>query len=201
MQRIIAIAWIIAAVPVAFAQPATDKAQARLTQILTPRAEFSLTYTTAPVIWPSAATLMIDTPSKPIVVQIVRLPRMPVKASQPRPAAEAVPLVAFQDKTAKPKDVELPTKPLLRLPSVDTTTPLPIPILARPHPDRVSLGDPAMEASLRAALKPLSPSRDQPVPFAAVNIPDPFEHARAGQLRNPPEESSMPPAIPLQKPK
>ena len=109
--------------------------------------------------------------------------------------------LSFREQPKVPKDVALPTKPLIRLPSVDVSTPLPIPILATPVKDRASLGDPAFDASLAAALKRLKPSRDRPVPFEPLNLPDPFEHVRTGQLRNPPAEDPMPPAIPLVKPR
>src|SRR5947209_3488002 len=63
-----------------------------------------------------------------------------------------------------------------------------------------ALGEPAFEASVDAALKAFKPVRDRPVPFTPLNLPDPFENLRYGQLRNPPDENAMPPAIPLQKP-
>jgi hypothetical protein len=91
-------------------------------------------------------------------------------------------------------------KPLLKVPSVDVNKPLPIPILAQPQQDRASLADPTLGASLKAALKALTPTRLQPLPFMPFNLPDPFEHMRSGQLRNPPEENPMPPVIPLQRP-
>lgn len=91
-------------------------------------------------------------------------------------------------------------KPLIRMPSVDVNQPLPIPILARPQKDRASLADPGLEASLQAAIRPVAAVRNHPAPFVPINLPDPFENVRAGQLRNPPEESPMPPAMPLQKP-
>ena len=91
--------------------------------------------------------------------------------------------------------------PRLDLIGLDVNTPLPIPILASPVKDRASLGDPTLEASLAAALKRLTPARDRPVPFTPLNLPDPFEHLRYGQLRNPPAESATPPVIPLQRPK
>ena len=95
---------------------------------------------------------------------------------------------------------EPPAKALIKLPSVDAQTPLPIPILAQPAKDRAPLGDPAMQASLDATLKPIAAKRDRPVPFTPLNLPDPFENARQGKLRNPPDENPMPPAIPLVKP-
>src|SRR5207302_661669 len=106
----------------------------------------------------------------------------------------------FQDKTQVPKQPELPTKPLIRLPSLDVNTPLPIPILAKPATDRAPLGEPGFEASLDAALKRWTPTRDRPVPFVPINLPDPFEHLRYGQLRDVPEENPVPPVIPIQRP-
>jgi hypothetical protein len=111
-----------------------------------------------------------------------------------------MPLAAFQDKTKTPKQPELPTKPLIKLPSLDVHTPLALPILARPVVDRAPLGEPGFAASLDAALKRWTPTRDRPVPFVPLNLPDPCEHMRYGQLRNAPPENPMPPVIPIQRP-
>jgi hypothetical protein len=119
---------------------------------------------------------------------------------KPRSAPEATPLLAFRDPPKAPKAVGLPTGPLLNVPSIDVATPLPIPILGQHVKDRASLAEPAFEASVAAALKPFTPERDKPQPFVPLNLPDPFENLRYGQLRNPPHEIAMPPAIPLQKP-
>ena len=71
----------------------------------------------------------------------VRVPQPPLKAVKVGPAPEGTPLVYFQDKTKPPQKADLPTKPLIKLPSLDVTTPLPIPILAQPTKDRASLGE------------------------------------------------------------
>ena len=97
--------------------------------------------------------------------------------------------------------MQLPTKPLLKVPSADVNKPLPIPILAKPTKDRASLAEPAFDVSLDATLKKITPTRDKPVPFAPLNLPDPFEYRRYGELRNPLEESATPPVIPLERPK
>ena len=187
----------------ASAQTATEKAEKRLADLLAPGGGVTaVTLTAQPFVWKaSAAVEDIEPRVKPYTGATVRLPQAPGKEVKPRSAPEAQPLLSYQDKSPVPKDVNLPTKPLIRLPSLDVNTPLPIPILAQQQKDLASLGDPALEASLSAALKRQSPARTQSMPFMPLNLPDPFEHVRTGQLRNPPEENPMPPVIPLQKPK
>ena len=186
----------------ASAQTATEKAEKRLADLLAPGGGSAAALPALPLAWKaSAAVEDIAARVKPFAGATVRLPQSPGKEVRPRAVPEGVPLVSYQDRSPPPKDVKLPTKPLIRLPSLDVDTPLPIPILAQQQKDRASLGDPALEASLSAALKRLTPARSQPVPFMALNLPDPFEHVRTGQLRNPPDENPMPPVIPLRKPK
>jgi hypothetical protein len=189
--------------PSAFAQTAAEKADKRLAELLAPGGGVpAVTFATRPLAWKASPVVEeIASPVKPYTGAIARLPRQPVKDVKPRPAPEGQPLVSYREQAKVPKEVELPTKPLIRLPSLDVHTPLPIPILGQQQKDRASLGEPALDASLAAALKPITPTRDRPVPFAPLNLPDPFENVRTGQLRNPPEESPMPPVIPLQKPK
>jgi hypothetical protein len=184
---------------------AGSRAQKRLAELLAPGSSIAaVTFATQPVAWKaSRAVEEIPLPLKPYVGLPVRLPQMPSK-SEPRPRGsgipEAAPLVSYRERPIAPKEVKLATRPLIRLPSLDVKSPLPIPILAQPQQDRASLGDPALQASLDAALKRFTPARDRPVPFVPLNLPDPFEHIRAGQLRNPPQENPMPPVIPLKKP-
>src|SRR5262245_57875676 len=83
---------------------------------------------------------------------------------------------------------------------IHVDSPLPIPNFANPQEDRASWGDPALQASMAAALKRFTPARERTEPFVPLNLPDPFEHIRAGQLRNPPPKNPMPPVIPLKKP-
>ena len=184
------------------AQTATEKAEKRLADLLAPGSSTpAVTFATQPVAWPaSKAVIEIAAPMRAIIGTPARLPLPASVAFKPRSVPEGTPLLSFADESKAPKAVELPTKPLIRLPSLDVQTPLPIPILAQPLKDRASLGDPALEASLAAALKPFTPARTRPVPFVPLNLPDPFEHIRHGQLRNPLEESATPPVIPLTKP-
>jgi hypothetical protein len=185
----------------AFAQTATEKAEKRLAELLAPGGGAPVMFATQPVAWKASPSLEnFVFAGKPIAGVPLRLALPPIKELKPRPAPEDTPLVSFREQPMGPKEVQLPTKPLIKLPSVDVHTPLPIPILAQPAKDRASLGDPTLQASLDATLKNISPKRERPVPFTALNLPDPFENMRYVQLRNPPEENPTPPVIPLVKP-
>ncbi len=177
-----------------------EKAEQRIAQLVAPGSKVGALSAT-PIAWkPGRAVEALDVPITPLVVAPPRLLPALLKDVQPRSAPEGTPLVAFRDESQGPKQVELPTKPLIKLPSIDMNTPLPLPTLARPMVDRASLGEPAFEASLDAAMKRITPTRERPVPFVPYNLPDPFEHVRYGQLRNPPEESATPPVLPLIRP-
>jgi hypothetical protein len=182
--------------------PATERAEKRLAELLRPGVRFDSTgLRTRPLRWPIPHAL--EQPAVPLSLYRGMPPHIELaegKPTLPRPLAEGQPLVSYVEQPQPPKRVELPTGPLLRLLSTDAREPLPLPILARPQKDRASLADPTLEASIAAALKPLTPARDKPLPFTPVNLPDPFEYIPAGQLRNPPEESVMPPYIPLRTP-
>jgi hypothetical protein len=202
MKRLMALLGMSILAQSVAAQTATERAEKRLAELLAPGSSVSArTFASRPVAWkPAAAVETIELPIKAYAGVPVRLPNPPPKDVKPGAAPEGAPLVAFQDKTKVPKQPELPTKPLIRLPSLDVHTPLPIPILAQPVKDRAPLGEPGFEASLDAALKRWTPTRDRPVPFVPLNLPDPFEHMRYGQLRNAPPENPMPPVIPLTRP-
>lgn len=205
MKRYVALALgcvLFLGVRSAFAQTAMEKADKRLGDLLAPGGG-TLThgFATEPVRWkPSTAVENFAIVTKPLAGVPVRLPLAPIKEIKPRSAPEGTPLAAYREQPKGPKGVELPTKPLIKLPSVDAKTPLPIPILAQPAKDRAPLGDPSLDVSVDATLKPIAPKRERPVPFTPLNLPDPFENVRYGQLRNPPEENPMPPVIPLVKP-
>lgn len=186
----------------ASAQTAVEKAEKRLAELLAPGGGVApVTFATTPVAWKASPVVEnFAVAVKPIAGVPVRLPLTPIKEVKPRPAPEGTPLVSYREQPKGPKDVELPTKPLIKLPSLDIHTPLPIPILAQPAKDRAPLSDPALEASLDATLKRITPTRERPVPFVPLNLPDPFENVRYGQMRNPPDENPVPLVIPLTKP-
>ena len=63
---------------------------------------------------------------------------------------------------------------------------------------RVSTPSPAGGAylsSVAAALAQVTTSRDAPVAFMPINLPEPFEHSQAVRLRYTPEELPTPPPI------
>lgn len=202
MKKIIATVCLLGFSQVAFSQTAMEKAEKQIAELVAPGSVVMPASTTAqPIAWKGSRWVEeIDVPIKPIAVIPVRLPLAALKEVKPRGAPEGTPLVSYREEAQVPKQPELPTKPLIKLPALDVHTPLAIPILARPSVDRASLGEPAFEASVGAAMKPFTPTRDRPVPFVPYNLPDPFEHVRYGQLRNPPEESATPPVVPLVRP-
>jgi hypothetical protein len=203
MNRLFAIALTFALAPSAFAQSATAKADKRLADLLSPSSGAApAAFTAKPAVF--ATPKALDLVVLPIIPYAGPPARLPAPASlnvKPGSVPEGTPLASYREPAKAPKDVELPTQPLIRLPSIDAQTPVAIPILAKPNRDRAPLTDPAFEASVDVALKQITPGRTQPVPFMPFNLPDPFENVRFGQLRNPPEESPTPPLIPLTKPK
>jgi hypothetical protein len=100
-----------------------------------------------------------------------------------------------------PETQVLPSGAGVRLPSPDATQPVPLPILAQPQIDRVSLDDPTVQASLAAALSELAPVRAYPAPFLRLALPDPFEHRETVRVRVPLAEETTPVAAAPQRPK
>lgn len=111
-------------------------------------------------------------------VAFLRLPadgeRSPLR---PRLVAEES-LVAAYD-AAPPPTPPLPDNGRIRVPSPDVHRPIPLPILARPVPDRASLDDPTLDASTAAALAAPIPPRTSKAPFLKQTLPDPYDRRRA----------------------
>ncbi len=185
----------------AFAQTPSEKAEKRLEDLVTVGRQVGSGLTSSPIAWKRASVVETIEPAPTTTTpKFVRLPAPARKDARPHAPGEAKPLTAFLDRSAPPTAIELPTQPLIRLPAVDVASPSPIPILSRPVKDRASLGDPAFDISLDAAMKRFTVARDQPIPFTPINLPDPFENLRYGQLRNPPEEAATPAVVPWRKP-
>jgi hypothetical protein len=79
----------------------------------------------------------------------------------------------------------------LREDAPDANLPLPLPILARPVPERASLEDATLEASTAAALAGPLPRRTTPAPARQISVPDPYENRRP-LLQPAPAESAAP---------
>ena len=178
-----------------------DKAAKRLDELLQPGSKIA-----PPASIPAnfAGNKAVEKP-EPLSRVYEGLPPKPPLASSgkvngPRSVPEGTPPVLFGALPKLPQVVELPTQALVVLPALDVESPLPLPILARPKPDRASLEDTTLEASQAAALRPFVPRRTQPVPFAPINLPDPFENQRGGGVRNLLPESDQPPAAPVRTP-
>jgi hypothetical protein len=75
-----------------------------------------------------------------------------------------------------------PSKPVpaarIHVPSMDVNKPMPVPILAKPLPDRASVDDITSDASNAAAVSATMPERTKPAPFQKVTLPDPFENRK-----------------------
>jgi hypothetical protein len=65
-----------------------------------------------------------------------------------------------------------------RVASPDVNQPIPLPILAQPVSDRVSLDDPTAAASTAAATAARIPPRTGKAPFVERTLPDPYDRRR-----------------------
>ena len=181
---------------------ASEQAERRIAALVQPPATIDgAGLRTRPIAWPGPRTLERPTLPPPAYRgDPPRLALVPRQPARPRSMAEGTPLAHYLAAPTPPAPVELPTEPLIRLPSADVREPLPLPILATPQKDRASLADPTLEASVAAALQPQTPARTQPVPFAPLNLPDPFENVATGRLRVVPDEDAIGPVVPHRTP-
>jgi hypothetical protein len=69
---------------------------------------------------------------------------------------------------------------------------LPLPILARPVPDRASLEDATAAYSATAATTAPPVWRTKPAPFLRLNLPDPYENRRPSRLPALPGDETVP---------
>jgi hypothetical protein len=136
----------------------------------------------------------LEKPELPWPAFPAALPRLPLaqgKPLQPHLLAEAAPLSQERNEPRAPEKPKLPASKFAP-PGLDVNQPVPLPVLAKPLPDRAPLGDPTLEASVAAALGEPLPLRTTPVPFLRLNLPDPFENSLAVRLRTPHEENPTP---------
>jgi hypothetical protein len=123
-------------------------------------------------------------------------PAVVVARPRPLPLADGTPLAHEQPDRRLPRPVKLPAGALVRLPAPDGDQPPELPMLARPQPDRGPTNDPTAETSQSAALAAPIPVRSGQTPFERLNVPDPFEHRHAAELRLAPREE-LPPPLPV----
>lgn len=147
---------------------------------------------------PRSAPRFIEEPDmQPRTTHLVppRLELPGKRVVNPLHPAEPIPLASYTQLPQKPQPITLPAGELAYWPSVPVEKMPELPILGTPRSDRAALGDPTMEASLAATLRVFSFARSGPLAFSPVNLPDPFELRQRVELRDPPEESSMPPVV------
>jgi hypothetical protein len=130
----------------------------------------------------------------PLPAVEVSLPRLAPKkkaALRPHLVAEE----GFEDSGpgATPSRVRFTTEDRLRVESPDVSLPPPLPILAGPTRDAVTLEDATGPASTASALAAPLPDRARPAPYQRLTLPDPYENRRPLTL-TPPAESSTPQA-------
>lgn len=113
---------------------------------------------------------------------------------QPRTLPEGAPLANQSNDPVAPALRELETGARVQVASRNVNEPVPLVILGLALPDRVSLDDPTLEASVTAALAVAPPARTEPIPFTPMNLPDPFANAQAVKLRTLPPELPEPTA-------
>ena len=174
----------------------TDQGAKLVAEVLQPR-EKREAKIPGPKGWPAAG--LVENPGLPILPYAGGLPRtdlpIPGRVVRPRHPTEETPLAGYRGQPVPPPVPEMAVAPLVRLAAVDVNEVPPLPILAKPVPDRASLADPTMEASTAAAVANAIPVRISPAPFVRLNLPDPFEHHHAVRVRTPPAEDIVPPVV------
>jgi hypothetical protein len=145
---------------------------------------------------PRSAPRWLEAPEAPLPPLRALPPELrlgDVKAKAP-PHLTEPPLLAVANPRL-PAELLLPEGALVRWPSLPVQQFPPLPILAAPQVDRAPLGDATMEASVALALQTVFLPRTASVPFAPINLPDPFELRRTVELRDPPPEEGVPPLV------
>jgi hypothetical protein len=145
---------------------------------------------------PQAAPSSLEDPSLPLPAHQASLPRLPLdrrpSTARPGPLADEAPLAGSPGVPTVPQVQQLPAGERVRLPAADVNQPAPLPLLAQPRPDRAPLDDPTHAASAAAAVAAPPPARTDPVPFAPLNLPNPFERREAVKLPDVPAEDAAP---------
>jgi hypothetical protein len=176
--------------------PAREKVERRMTELLDPLARQDYrVFATSPK--PRANPAWVEHTEAKMPRAEVLPPTVPGPAAKPiRPRLPGEP-GAFSNLIASsaegPKAPKLPAGELWRQWSPDAKTPPPLPILGKYAADRTSLADPTLETSVETTRTPQSPARAGAVPFAPLNLPDPFENATTIRLRQPWAENAEPP--------
>lgn len=151
---------------------------------------------------PPAALLA---PEPPLRVSYSPRPVLPKKSAgfRPVPPAERVPATLGVGAEAVPQKPALPDAPGLNIPAPNVNTPPPLPMLARPLPDRASLDDPTTEHGNAVIANRSEVPELGTAWFLKVGLPDPFELAGQVAPKVPPaaEPALTPVPVNPQRPK
>lgn len=189
-------AWILPIVVQAQNPEPVNQVQKRLEALLEPRQ-------IGPRFWSDPQTLaMPGKLAEPFVLPPKyaglppRITGLAGRAIYPHLTAEPTPLLAQRQAPTTPDVPVQPTTALVNLPSIDAYQPSTVPILGQPVPNRASLADATLEASVQATLKERPPGRTIPAPFVPQGLPDPFENSQVIRLRIDLGEGTDPTAAP-----
>lgn len=171
----------------------------RLERLLDPTAQLDLRgFATEPR--PRRGPSWLEQPEVPLTRLEALPPEVPIPArgeTRPRLSPEPAALSYYLVAAEVPQRPRLPAGPLARQDGLDPLTPPPLPTLGNYVTDRVSVGEPSLDASVALTRTPQMPARTAEVPFTPWNLPDPFEHAAVVRLRQPWTESPDLPLFPV----
>ncbi len=83
-------------------------------------------------------------------------------------------------------------RPPLPRPEPKKDQAMPLRRLAKPLSDRGPFVDPTLDLSTEAVLRAPLPGRKRPIPFVAINLPDPYERRQSVKLLMTLEENPTP---------
>jgi hypothetical protein len=127
-----------------------------------------------PVPFPTFAEPRLALPA--VTPDLPRLPEVVRKApARPQFVQEEGLEDSFTELTV-PREPSFVTGKRTREVSDDASLPPPLPVLAVPVPDRVSLDDATTEVSTAEVLSAELPPRSTPAAFQRMTVPEPFEH-------------------------
>lgn len=158
--------------------PRADKGAKLLLELLRPGDGAGLRFQTGPKKLPGLASLEKPVLALPPYEGLpTRFPLKPLaRKVGPMDAPEPTPLSSYRRDPEGPQAIRFSVQALERWSAVDSGEPAPLPLMAQPQADRVSLAGVSGEASRDAALAGEIPTRTTPIPFARFNLPDPFEN-------------------------
>jgi hypothetical protein len=128
----------------------------------------------------------LEHPSVPLPQQIASLPRLNEGKLGRPPLPQLVtpePLLGIEESFgALPQSLSFPALDRVKIVTPDVAVPVTLERMAQPVAEKVATTDPTLDASKAAVLSEPLPSRETPVPFLKLTLPDPFENQETGRL-------------------